>query len=62
MCSICNIAKSDEVVKGLRRLVEEILGGGFDIKEFHTKILENGSIPLIPLQNTIENWINSKID
>ena len=55
-------SKSGEVVKGLRRLVDEILGGGFDIKVFHTKILENGSIPLIPLQNTIENWINSKTD
>ena len=51
-----------EVIKGLRKMAEEKLGDKFDIKEFHTKILENGSIPLIPLQNIIEEWIVNKTE
>jgi uncharacterized protein (DUF885 family) len=41
-------------------LAEDQLGGAFNIKEFHTKILENGSIPLLPLRAVIEDWIALK--
>lgn len=49
-----------EEIKALRKLAEEKLRDDFDIKKFHTKILENGSIPLIPLRYIIEDWINKK--
>jgi uncharacterized protein (DUF885 family) len=46
-----------EEIKALRTLAEEKLGDNFNIKEFHSKILENGSIPLSALRVTIEKWI-----
>lgn len=49
-----------EEIKALRLLAEDQLGDGFSIQEFHTKILENGSIPLIPLRSVIEDWIEAK--
>ena len=38
-------------------MAEEKLGDQFNIREFHSKILENGSIPLSALRLTIEEWI-----
>jgi uncharacterized protein (DUF885 family) len=49
-----------EEIKALRQLAEEQLGDAFNIKEFHSKILENGSIPLINLRAVIEDWIKLK--
>ncbi len=46
-----------EEIKALRIMAEEKLGERFNIKEFHTKILENGSIPLSALRTTIEEWV-----
>ncbi len=46
-----------EEIKALRTMAEEKLGENFNIKEFHSKILENGSIPLSALRFTIEEWI-----
>jgi uncharacterized protein (DUF885 family) len=50
-----------EEIKALRRLAEERLKQDFDIKEFHTKILENGSIPLIDLRAIIQEWLDKKL-
>ena len=41
----------------LRRQAEEALGEKFDIREFHDRILENGTIPLTELRIHIEEWI-----
>ncbi len=49
-----------EEIKALRILAEKKLGDSFDIKEFHSKILENGSIPLGALRSMINNWIDMK--
>lgn len=46
-----------EEIKALRKMAEEKLEDRFNIKEFHSKILENGSIPLSALRLTIEEWI-----
>ena len=46
-----------EEIKALRKLAEEKLGDNFNVKEFHSKILENGAIPLSALRLTIEDWI-----
>ncbi|CAN5479487.1 hypothetical protein BH23BAC3_BH23BAC3_23980 [soil metagenome] len=48
-----------EDIKALRKMAEEKLGEHFDIKEFHSKILENGSIPLSALRITIDEWLNN---
>jgi uncharacterized protein (DUF885 family) len=49
-----------EEIKALRLLAENQLGDAFNIKEFHTKILENGSIPLLTLRAVIEDWMALK--
>jgi len=41
----------------LRKQAEQALGEHFDIREFHEKILENGTIPLTQLRAHIERWI-----
>lgn len=47
-------------ILALRRQAEETLGDEFDIREFHDKVLENGTIPLGYLRQHIEAWIASK--
>jgi uncharacterized protein (DUF885 family) len=47
-------------ILALRRQAEEALGDDFDIREFHDRVLENGTIPLGALRQHIEAWIESK--
>lgn len=49
-----------EEIKSLRSMAKENLKDDFDIKEFHTKILENGSIPLNTLRINIVDWLKTK--
>jgi uncharacterized protein (DUF885 family) len=44
----------------LRKQAEEAFGDDFDIREFHDRILENGTIPLPALRAHIERWIASR--
>ena len=44
-------------ILALRRQAEAALGGAFDIREFHDRVLENGTIPLGYLRTHIEAWI-----
>ena len=37
-------------IRRLRELAERELGDEFDIKEFHDRVLEDGSVPLIMLR------------
>jgi len=39
---------------------EDALGDDFDIREFHDRVLENGTIPLGNLRQHIEAWIEDK--
>jgi uncharacterized protein (DUF885 family) len=41
----------------LRKMAEDAMGDNFDIREFHDRILENGTIPLIQLRAHIMAWI-----
>jgi len=41
----------------LRKQAEDAMGEDFDIREFHDRILENGTIPLPTLRVHIERWI-----
>ena len=45
-------------ILALRKMAEDTLGDDFDIREFHDRILENGTIPLLQLRAHIEAWIN----
>ena len=47
-------------IVALRRQAEAALGDDFDIREFHDRVLENGTIPLTNLRAHIEAWIASK--
>jgi len=33
------------------------LGEDFDVREFHDRILENGTIPLLQLRAHVEAWV-----
>lgn len=43
----------------LRAEAKERLGAAFDIREFHDRVLENGSVPLGLLRSHVESWIDS---
>ena len=45
-----------EIIK-LRALAEEQLGDNFDIREFHDRVLENGSVTLPMLEEAVVTWI-----
>ena len=47
-------------ILALRREAEAALGDAFDIREFHDRILENGTIPLVNLRAHVESWIATK--
>lgn len=44
-------------ILALRKLAETAMGDDFDIREFHDRVLENGTIPLLQLRAHIEAWI-----
>ena len=44
----------------LRGLAEQQLGSRFDIREFHDRVLENGSVPLPLLRSHIMGWLATK--
>jgi uncharacterized protein (DUF885 family) len=44
-------------ILALRKMAEDAMGKDFDIREFHDRILENGTIPLKQLRSHIEAWI-----
>jgi len=47
-------------ILALRHEAEAALGDDFDIREFHDRILENGTIPLPALRAHVERWLASK--
>lgn len=46
----------------LRSLAEEAFGAEFDVRDFHDRVLENGSITLPMLEETIVAWIQDYLD
>jgi uncharacterized protein (DUF885 family) len=44
-------------IRRLREAAEKALGSRFDIRRFHDRILEDGSLPLPALRAKIERWI-----
>lgn len=44
-------------IRELRTRAEKALGDKFNIREFHSQILDSGSLPLVLLEEKIANWI-----
>ncbi len=44
-------------IRRLRAAAESALGGKFDIRTFHDRVLEDGAVPLPMLREKIERWI-----
>jgi len=47
-------------ISELRARAEQQLGEGFDIKGFHSQVLEGGELPLDLLEAKIDRWIASQ--
>jgi uncharacterized protein (DUF885 family) len=47
-------------ILALRKQAEDVLGDNFDIREFHDRVLENGTIPLLQLRAHIEAWVEER--
>jgi uncharacterized protein (DUF885 family) len=47
-------------IERLRSEAKSRLGNGFDIREFHDRVLESGSVPLSFLRSHIQAWLESK--
>ncbi|XP_076453621.1 uncharacterized protein LOC143288855 [Babylonia areolata] len=45
--------------KELRKKAEDELGEFFDIRDFHSVVLENGPVPLRILESLVDNWIRN---
>lgn len=44
-------------ISELRARAEAELGTAFDVREFHSRVLENGSLPLAILESNIDQWL-----
>lgn len=44
-------------IRQLRTKAEKALGDNFNIRDFHSQILNSGSLPLILMEEKIDNWI-----
>jgi uncharacterized protein (DUF885 family) len=49
----------DLAIRSLRRQAEERLGGRFDIRAFHDRVLENGAVTLPMLAVEVERWVQA---
>jgi uncharacterized protein (DUF885 family) len=47
-------------IRELRNKAQAALGSGFDVREFHSVVLRDGSLPLSVLEAKIDRWIASK--
>lgn len=47
-------------IRELRTAAEKELGTDFNIREFHSQVLNSGSLPLVLLEEKIEGWISRK--
>jgi uncharacterized protein (DUF885 family) len=47
-------------IAALRREAEQALGPRFDLRQFHLRVLENGTVPLSALRRHVVGWIESE--
>lgn len=48
-------------IRELRDRAERALGDAFDVREFHTAVLNDGALPLTTLEIKIDRWIRSQM-
>jgi uncharacterized protein (DUF885 family) len=48
-------------IRELRSRAEVALGERFNVKEFHTQVLNSGSLPLVLLEEKIDRWIKLQL-
>ena len=46
----------------LRRRARSRLGDRFDLRRFHTAVLENGALPLALLERVVDGWIEGELE
>jgi uncharacterized protein (DUF885 family) len=44
-------------IRELRTRAEQALGARFDVRSFHTQVLESGAVPLTTLAGIIDRWV-----
>jgi len=49
-------------IRELRSRAEQALGDEFDIRAFHSQLLDSGSLPLVLLEEKIDAWIAASAD
>lgn len=49
-------------IRRIRQKAEQALGDSFDIRSFHDRVLEAGSIPLPMLEKRIDQWVDQWVD
>jgi uncharacterized protein (DUF885 family) len=49
-------------IRELRTKAETTLGDKFSVTEFHNQVLNSGSLPLVLLEEKIDNWITSQLE
>ena len=49
-------------ISRLRQEAEQKLGGNFDVRSFHDRVLEAGSIPLPLLEKRISQWVGEQLE
>ena len=48
-------------IRRLRELAEAELGDAFDLRGFHDRVLENGSVTLPMLDASVRSWIDGNL-
>jgi uncharacterized protein (DUF885 family) len=48
-------------IRAIRDMAEERLGDKFNVKAFHTQVLQDGAVPLSMLQAKIDRWVDSQL-
>jgi uncharacterized protein (DUF885 family) len=44
-------------IRGLRSSAESKLGSRFDVRQFHSQVLDTGALPLAVLESKLSNWL-----
>jgi uncharacterized protein (DUF885 family) len=48
------------VFKGLRAQALKVLGAGFDLRDFHAELIDDGAMPLDILESAANRWLNAR--
>ncbi|KAK6187225.1 hypothetical protein SNE40_005298 [Patella caerulea] len=57
----CSYKIGELKIKEVRQVAEKRLGDKFDIRAFHTSIMDNGAVPLDLLERNVNDWIEDQL-